>query len=193
MCWRKDVQWNIHTSDDPMEFMSVTSGEYVLAIPDYSHEARYMAEATPDDLDSVSASSDLKNAAHFKKVIMKLSGDVKWGAGLVFERNVNDHERSMEFRPHYDVVLQNPIYVDEEQRKDYDAYRGFRSNHIHLSVAIIAPDSKNWAADFEKPTSSYNTVHLTPRFFQIFHSANQDCIHHNQMLWSFGIRGAKMN
>ncbi|BCS19961.1 FMP27 family protein [Aspergillus puulaauensis] len=170
MCWRKDVQWNIHTSDDPMEFMSVTSGEYVLAIPDYSHEARYMAEATPDDLESISTSSDLKNAAHFKKVIMKLSGDVKWGAGLVFERNVNDHERSMEFRPHYDVVLRNPLYVDAEQRKDYDAYRGFRSNHIHLSVAIIAPDSKNWAADFEKPTSSYNTVHLTPRFFTHFYS-----------------------
>lgn len=170
MCWRKDVQWNIHTSDDPMEFMSVTSGEYVLAIPDYSHEARYMAEATPDDLESASTSSDVKNAAYFKKVIMKLSGDVKWGAGLVFERNVNDRERSMEFRPHYDVVLQNPIYVDAEQRKDYDAYRGFRSNHIHLSVAIIAPDSKNWASDFEKPTSSYNTVHLTPRFFTHFYS-----------------------
>ncbi|KAL5335400.1 mitochondrial protein from FMP27-domain-containing protein [Aspergillus crustosus] len=170
MCWRKDVQWNIHTSDDPMEFMSVTSGEYVLAIPDYSHEARYLAEATADDIESASMSSDLKNAAHFKKVIMKLSGDVKWGAGLVFERNVNDCERSTEFRPHYDVILQNPAYLDQSQRKDYDAYRGFRSNHIHLSVAIIAPVSKNWNSDLIQPTTSYNTVHLTPRFFTHFFS-----------------------
>ncbi|KAL4871088.1 hypothetical protein BDV12DRAFT_37624 [Aspergillus spectabilis] len=170
MCWRKDVQWNIHTSDDPMEFMSVTSGEYVLAIPDYSHEARYLAEATSDDLETASMSSDLKNAAHFKKVIMKLSGDVKWGAGLVFERNIHDCERSTEFRPHYDVILQNPVYVDQSQRKDYDAYRGFRSNHIHLSVAIIAPVSKNWNSDSDPPTMSYNTVHLTPRFFTHFFS-----------------------
>ncbi|KAL4912474.1 mitochondrial protein from FMP27-domain-containing protein [Aspergillus aurantiobrunneus] len=170
MCWRKDVQWNIHTSDDPMEFMSVTSGEYVLAIPDYSHEARYLAEATTEDLEAASMSSDLKNAAHFKKVVMKLSGDVKWGAGLVFERNVNDSERSTEFKPHYNVILQNPIYIDPSQRKDYDAFRGFRSNHIHLSVAIIAPVSKNWNADPEKPTTSYNTVHLTPRFFTHFYN-----------------------
>ncbi|KAL4958094.1 mitochondrial protein from FMP27-domain-containing protein [Aspergillus filifer] len=171
MCWRKDVQWNVHTSDDPKEFMSVTSGEYVLAIPDYSHEARYLAEATGEDLEASSISSELKNAAHFKKVVMKLSGDVKWAAGLVFERNVNDEgDRSTEFKNHYDVVLQNPIYIDPEQRKDYDAYRGFRSNHIHLSVAIIAPASKNWSADSEQPTTSYNTVHLTPRFFTHFYS-----------------------
>ncbi|KAL4807624.1 mitochondrial protein from FMP27-domain-containing protein [Aspergillus unguis] len=170
MCWRKDVQWNIHTSDDPTEFMTVTSGEYVLAIPDYSHEARYLAEATADDLESASMSSDLRNAAHFKKVVMKLSGDVKWAAGLVFERDINESERSTEFRPHYDVVLQNPIYVDPKQRENYDAFRGFRSNHIHLSVAIIAPVSKDWSSDFEQPTTSYNTVHLTPRFFTHFYS-----------------------
>jgi hypothetical protein len=117
MCWRKDVQWNIHTSDDPKEFMSVTSGEYVLAVPDYSHEARYMAEATAEDLETTSMSSDQKNAAHFKKVIMKLSGDVKWAAGLVFERNVNENERSTEFRPHYDVILRNPNYINPSERE----------------------------------------------------------------------------
>lgn len=113
MCWRRDVKWNIHTSDNPTEFMSVTSGEYVLAIPDYSHEARYAFEASAQDLESISASSDLKNAAHFKKVVMKLSGDVRWGAGLVFERIVDGDKRSSEFRPHYDVVLQNPKFVDQ--------------------------------------------------------------------------------
>ncbi|RAH87694.1 hypothetical protein BO86DRAFT_8643 [Aspergillus japonicus CBS 114.51] len=168
MCWRKDVKWEIHTSDDPMEFMSVTSGEYVLAIPDYSHEARYMAEATAQDLETTSSSSDLKNAAHFKKVIMKLSGDVRLVAGLVFERNVNENERSFQFRPHYDVVLQNPLLIDPAHKEDYDAYRGFRSNHIHLSISVIAPVSRNWSVDSVQPSASYNTVHLSPRFFTHF-------------------------
>lgn len=186
MCWRKDVKWDIHTSDNPMEFMSVTSGEYVLAIPDYSNEARYAAGSTSQDPDSSSTSTDMKNTAHFKKVVMKLSGDVRWVAGLVFERNV-DGQRSSQFRPHYDVVLQNPKFVDPSRREvsskistatssllsltasqDYDAYRGFRSNHIHLSVAVVAPENRNWAVDNIQPSASYNTVHLTPRFFTHF-------------------------
>lgn len=115
MCWRRDVKWNIHTSDDPKEFMSVTSGEYVLAIPDYSHEARYAFEASAQDLESISASSDLKNAAHFKKVVMKLSGDVKWAAGLVFEHIIDGDKRSTDFKPHYDVVLRNPKFIDPSE------------------------------------------------------------------------------
>lgn len=170
MCWRRDVKWGIHTSDDPKEFMIVTSGEYVLAIPDYSHEARYVSEATAQDLESISASSDLKNAAHFKKVIMKLSGDVKWVVGLVFERIYDGDKRTSEFKPHYDVALQNPKFVDSSQQPDYDAYSGFRSNHIHLSISVVAPESRNWSVDDVQPSASYNTVHLTPRFFTHFFS-----------------------
>jgi len=168
MCWRRDVKWEIHTSDNPMEFMSVTSGEYVLAIPDYSSEARWANESTTEELDNSSASSEQKNAAHFKKVIMKLSGDVKWSSGLVFERDVDHNSRSFSFRPHYDVVLKNPKFVDPASRPNYDAFRGFRSDHIHLSVSIIAPQCRNWAVDDVQPSSSYNTVHLTPRFFTHF-------------------------
>ncbi|KAJ5102127.1 hypothetical protein NUU61_004349 [Penicillium alfredii] len=168
MCWRRDVKWEIHTSDDPMEFMSVTSGEYVLAIPDYSAEARWATEATSEELENSSATSEQKNSAHFKKVVMKLSGDVKWAAGLVFERDVHNDMRSFSFRPHYDVVLKNPKFVDPAQRSNYDAYRGFRSDHIHLSVAVIAPQSRNWSVDDVQLSTSYNTVHLTPRFFTHF-------------------------
>ncbi|KAJ6099219.1 hypothetical protein N7467_000754 [Penicillium canescens] len=169
MCWRRDVKLDINTSDNPMEFMSVTSGEYVLAIPDYSTEARWANEATTEELlEDSSASSEQKNAAHFKKVVMKLSGDVKWATGLVFERDVDNDSRSFSFKPHYEVVLKNPKYIDLEQRSNYDAYRGFRSDHIHLSVSVIAPQSRNWSVDTVQPSSSYNTVHLTPRFFTHF-------------------------
>ncbi|KAJ5098114.1 hypothetical protein N7532_005115 [Penicillium argentinense] len=170
MCWRRDVKWEIHTSDDPMEFMSVTSGEYVLAIPDYSAEARWANETSIDDLESSSASSEQKNAAHFKKVVMKLSGDVKWATGLVFERDVDADSRSFSFRPHYDVVLKNPKFVHPSERAGYDAFRGFRSDHIHLSVSVIAPQSRDWSLDGVQPSSSYNTTHLTPRFFTHFFS-----------------------
>lgn len=168
MCWRRDVKWEIHTSDNPMEFMSVTSGEYVLAIPDYSAEARWANEYSVEDLESSSASSEQKNAAYFKKVVMKLSGDVKWSTGLVFERDVDADSRSFSFRPHYDVVLKNPKFIDPAQRAGYDAFRGFRSDHIHLSVSVIAPLSRSWAVDDVQPSASYNTVHLTPRFFTHF-------------------------
>ncbi|KAJ9200288.1 hypothetical protein DTO164E3_2995 [Paecilomyces variotii] len=168
MCWRKDVQWNIHQTDDPREFMSVTSGEYVLAVPDYSHEARSSLESPMDDGDSESSSTDVKNTAFFKKVVMKLSGNVRWLAGLVFERDLDNGVRSFQFKPHYEVVLRNPIYVPESDRQDYDAYKGFRSNHIHLSIAVEAPNTREWVVGSPESSTSYNTVHLTPRFFTHF-------------------------
>jgi hypothetical protein len=116
MCWRKDVQWDIHPNDDPKEFMTVASGEYVLAVPDYSHEAQYSYEYAMDDSKSQASIQSSKNAAHFKKVLMKLSGNVKWLAGLVFERNV-DQGRCFDFKPHYDVVLRNPLYIEESVKK----------------------------------------------------------------------------
>ncbi|PGH10506.1 hypothetical protein AJ79_05434 [Helicocarpus griseus UAMH5409] len=169
MCWRKDVQWDIHTKDDPREFMTVTSGEYVLAIPDYSHQARYLYESTLDS-DTISSRTSSRDSALFKKVIMKLSGNVRWLCGLVFERNVDVSQRSFEFKPHYDVVLKNPRYIDPGERQDYDAFRGFRSNHIHLSLAVVAPVSRVWSVSNREPSTSYNTVHLTPRFFTHFFS-----------------------
>ncbi len=88
--------------------MVVNSGEYVLAIPDYSHQARTSLDTSDQDSDSISSSSSFKNGALFKKVIMKLSGNVRWLAGLVFERDLDGGGRSFSFIPHYDVTLLNP-------------------------------------------------------------------------------------
>src|SRR5436190_12829033 len=117
MCWRKDVQWEIHRRDDPREFMSVTSGEYVLAVPDYTHEARHSYESSMTDFETSSSGTDTKDAAQFKKVIMKLSGNVRLLAGLVFERTLDGTIRSFEFKPHYDVVLRNPRFIDALKRQ----------------------------------------------------------------------------
>ncbi|KAL9099568.1 MAG: hypothetical protein Q9163_004948 [Psora crenata] len=168
MVWRKDVRWNIHRDDDPKKFMSVESGEYVLAIPDFSRQAREHSSLSDPDSASMSISSNSKNSAHFKKTIMKLSGDVKWMAGLVFERDLGDGGRSFEFRPHYDITLMTPKKAAALQDQEYDAFKGFRSNHIHLSIAVFAPHNRDWTTTNTVPSMSYNSVHMTPKFFTHF-------------------------
>jgi Golgi-body localisation protein domain/RNA pol II promoter Fmp27 protein domain len=52
--------------------------------------------------------------------------------------------------------------------QNYDAFRGFRSDYIHLSIAVAAPFDRDWTASTAKPADSYNAVHLSPRFFSHF-------------------------
>jgi hypothetical protein len=167
MCWRNDVRLNVHTDDDPKRFMTVDSGEYVLAVPDYSHQVRESRRQHGED-ESISSESSQRSGAEFKKVVMKLSGKVQWLAGLVFERAIEQGNRSFEFIPHYKVVLKAPQYAKTQGGLPYDAFRGFRSQHIHLSVAVRAPVDREWNGSIVEPSRSYNAVHLTPRLFTHF-------------------------
>ncbi|KAJ5042922.1 uncharacterized protein L3040_004313 [Drepanopeziza brunnea f. sp. 'multigermtubi'] len=168
MCWRNDVRWNICREEDPRKFMTVDSGEYILAIPDFSHQARSMSKNVLDS-DSVTSVDSFKRGAAFKKVIMKLSGNVQWQTGLTFERNLQeDGKRSFDFEPHYNVILKEPQFAKGSPGQEYDAFRGFRSNHIHMSIAVRAPVEREWSVSNLENSSSYNTVHLTPRFFSHF-------------------------
>lgn len=168
MCWRNDVRWNICRDDDPRKFMTVDSGDYILAIPDYSQQAR-KSEKSDRDNDSVMSSDSFKRGASFKKVVMKLSGNVQWLAGLMFERNLAEEgKRSFDFEPHYNVVFKEPKFAKAPPGLEYDAFRGFRSHHIHMSIAVTAPVNREWSVSNTKPSNSYNTVHLTPRFFTHF-------------------------
>jgi hypothetical protein len=167
MCWRNDVRWNINAENDPKRFMTVDSGEYVLAVPDYSHQVREASRRNGDD-DSLMSEDNLKSGAAFKKVVMKLSGRVQWMGGLMFERAILDGKRNFDFKPHYDVVLKSPLYAKGAGNLPYDAFRGFRSNHIHLSIAVRAPVDRDYMSPNPEPSRSYNTVHWTPRFFTHF-------------------------
>ncbi|KAH8178587.1 mitochondrial protein from FMP27 domain-containing protein [Sarocladium implicatum] len=167
MCWRNDVRWNINAEDDPKRFMTVDSGEYVLAVPDYSQQVREAAKRYHEN-SGVLHEDNTKSGAMFKKVIMKLSGKVQWMTGITFERAIEDGRRSFDFKPHYEVVLKNPEYVKSDGDLPYDAMRGFRSRHIHLSIAVRAPVDRDWMAKTTEPSRSYNAVHLTPRFFTHF-------------------------
>ncbi|KAF1967238.1 hypothetical protein BU23DRAFT_301496 [Bimuria novae-zelandiae CBS 107.79] len=172
MCWQNDVQLSLAEDKDPRNFMVVNSGSYVLAIPDLGHYARQEAELEQSavHLDGASSMSSYKQQAIFKKTIMKLNGNVRWVAGLVFERNIDDGGRSFNFIPHYDVVLKHPKYAHGKDGKEYDAFRGFRSQHIHMSIAIAAPYDREWSVGNLEPSKTYNSVHLTPRFFTHFYN-----------------------
>lgn len=172
MCWQNDVQLSIAEDPDPRNFMIVKSGSYVLAIPDLNHYARHetdVAESATRPGSSSSASSRRQRAI-FKKTVMKLNGNVRWVAGLVFERNMDDGERSFKFIPHYQVTLKNPKYAKSKNGKEYDAFRDFRSHHIHMSIAIAAPYDREWSVANLEPSKTYNSVHLSPRFFTHFYS-----------------------
>ena len=170
MVWRNDVQLSVAQSKDPRQFMIVDSSDYILAVPDFSGYARASQEFNESDDGSTSTTSSGGREAVFKKVVMKLSGKVRWLAGLVFERDLKDGSRSFEFAPHYDVVLKHPDCAKGPPGEEYDAFRGFRSNHIHMSVAIAAPWDRDWSVANVEPSKNYNAIHLTPRFFSHFYS-----------------------
>ncbi|KAJ3089994.1 hypothetical protein HK102_004954 [Quaeritorhiza haematococci] len=83
-------------------------------------------------------------------VIAKLKGGVKLTIGFKFmvaDRDANeDDEFDFEFvdevtptRTHNDIVLRSPEYAANEYSLAYDAFRGFRTNTMHLSVKVTSP------------------------------------------------------
>ncbi|KAG0644829.1 mitochondrial protein from FMP27-domain-containing protein, partial [Tuber brumale] len=179
LCWRGDVNWEVGRDEDPRKFMVVDSEEFLLAIPDFARNAKdEFDSATPAENKSVLSSSSCESAALFKKVIMKLSGRVRWLVGLMFEQEISEAQlgacegktRSFEFKSHYEVTLKTPAHAKAPPGRVYDAFRGFRSHHLHLSLAILSPIDRDWSPANTKPSTSYNTIHLTPRFFTHFFS-----------------------
>lgn len=119
MCWQNDVQLSLAEDEDPRNFMVVKSGSYVLAIPDLGHYARQEAdmEQPTARFEGSSSISSYRQLAIFKKTIMKLNGNVRWVAGLVFERNLDGGGRSFKFSPHYDIVLKHPKHAQPQDGK----------------------------------------------------------------------------
>lgn len=111
MVWRNNVRWNLHESDEASKFMTVDSGDYVLAIPDYNHYVRQSTGMIAGQAAGTSNNSRTASSAYLKKVIMKLSGNVRWQVGIVFERNAADRKRSFDFEHHYGVTLKNPSHA----------------------------------------------------------------------------------
>ncbi|KAK9478624.1 golgi-body localization protein domain-containing protein [Lipomyces japonicus] len=176
MCWSNNVTWSINPSGDQKEFMVVDSENFVLGIPDFTYFVRQnlaFSYSLDDTQSSSSTSSNYTENASLKKVIMKLSGNVRWQAGLLFERdqqhNYGKNKRTFESIPHYKVQLVTPQNINSSLGK-HDSYAGFRSNYIHLALSVLSPRNRKWTALKNVPPSltSYNTVHLSPKAFTHF-------------------------
>lgn len=117
MCWKNKVRVDIGRDEDPQKFMKVESDEFVLAIPEFTKKARMYGEPIDADTSGILTAESIAEVAHFKKIIMKLSGNLRWLVGLKFEQDLGgpgswkERPRSFNFIPHYDITLKDPQYA----------------------------------------------------------------------------------
>jgi hypothetical protein len=168
MAWRNNVELTVNGTKDPskslQELIVVTSDEYVIAVPDYSvQESEYLANSF-NKTGGLFCQSKLNEKPIFQKVFMKFSSRVRWVGGLLFERKVspNSNKRTYDFRPHYEVELSNPSFIEDLEH--YDAYKGFRSDYLHLAIAVRSMAHENGSQTLGDE-EFYNSIHLTPRLF----------------------------
>lgn len=160
MGWRNNVKLSINSTDDPKELLIADSEEYILAVPNYIAQERDYLKKSYAFSHAILSRSDFNESTNFRKVLMKLSGKVRWMAGLLFEMDRDDSmERTSDFRPHYQVQLRKPEYISNLE--NYDTFRGFRSQYMHMAISVFST-FKNEDGDSQHQ-DSYNTAHLTPR------------------------------
>ncbi|GAV53257.1 hypothetical protein ZYGR_0AI05410 [Zygosaccharomyces rouxii] len=114
--WAGGTVLRLHDTSDPRDFLVIESKKFQLAVRDFTEPNK------------------------FDKVYMNLDGEVVWKLGLVFEegdmQEPGECPRSFPSRPHYDISLRNPLCAGD--LRDYDAYRGFRSAFIHMSLGVYS-------------------------------------------------------
>ncbi len=164
MCWTNGVTILINEDDNSKELLVIKSKDYLLGIP--NHSAIKKTFQTHSDYSTDFLGNNFTEE-YFEKIVMKLSGTVKWTMGFLFERSIDGSRdnRGHDFRPHYDIELCNPNAVEDP---DYDAYNGFRSDYLHMAISVISPLERTWVGNNKPAKDSYNTIHLTPVSFTHF-------------------------
>uniref|UniRef100_A0A060SXZ0 ARAD1A12738p n=1 Tax=Blastobotrys adeninivorans TaxID=409370 RepID=A0A060SXZ0_BLAAD len=160
MCWSKNVVLTVNEHDDPRRLMGVTSDEYLLAIPNYVVQEKDYFRKRHVFAHAIMSKTSYSEHRNFHKVMMKLTGKVRWQLGLMFEQDQADSiERTSEFIPHYTIALAKPQLIDDLD--NYDAYKGFRSKYMHMAISVSSPHRE--VTDYEPVLeNTYNTIHLTP-------------------------------
>lgn len=143
-CWTGGTRLSVHGTNDPREFLEINSKRFLLAVPDFTKIDK------------------------FEKVFMKLDGEVKWSMGMLFEmgdfNSPGSTLRETPRRPHYDVVLVNPISINNVQ--NHDSYQGFRSSFIHLSFGVFSTKVKSTNNIY---LASYSITHFL-KWWNLFHT-----------------------
>ncbi|KAI8882880.1 hypothetical protein K501DRAFT_185718 [Backusella circina FSU 941] len=133
---------------------------------------------------STATTKNSESESRFVKIALKLSGGIRMGLGCQLERmcqhgcekcdeNYDPEERNAHkselllFKPHYQVSFKTPAKVNASGIENYDAYRGFRSDYIHLSISIIKTSSET-ADNIKSKNVVGNSMHLSPGFVDHF-------------------------
>ncbi|CEI95876.1 hypothetical protein RMCBS344292_10052 [Rhizopus microsporus] len=179
--WSKDIMWLVGYQNPQREFMQIISQEYTFGVPNLASDFIPQLPDTPATNNRVSLDE------RFLKVVLKLSGGIKMGIGMLFERSICDQSscighdalhpiercRTSTFMPHHQVTFKSPQYVAAHEAMDtYDSYRGFRSNFIHLSFSIVqledlgshVPDD----AQLYGSSRPHNAMYLSQCFIEYF-------------------------
>lgn len=166
MVWRNNVILSVNKDDNPKKLFTITSDDYLLAVPNYSlQEREYLARSITFQNGLVSP-TNFNESTTFQKVVMKLSGQVSWYYGILFEREIEKGTnlgRTFQFKPHYDITLNRPDCIKDLDT--YDAYREFRSDYIHMAISVESLTRTEF--DTDSP-GNYNSIHLTPMVFAHF-------------------------
>ncbi|GAK65420.1 uncharacterized protein PAN0_008c3637 [Moesziomyces antarcticus] len=181
--WKGGVEIRIGYDNPQKEVFQILSHEYVLAVPDLTDYVDHAAtgilggdqhgnsqqssrdgeESYHDSYDRKSLGASFTSSMHrymkdptFRKIVIKLTNGVRWGAGLHGERTCDDETcprrpkckgepfyrecRIFERIDHWKVVTKTREHFDslpEDERRD--SYRGWRSHHLHFSLSVFSP------------------------------------------------------
>lgn len=171
LSFKDDLDWRINEDDDPRHFFKVNAKKVSWYIPNYlrgplvtwsrdSSKSIYLPSS--DTIitscfayylqDCPSAPSGQKRDI-IEKNVVRLSGGVSFKVGFMLERYDDQGEKTFDCKPHYEINLFNPEYTDN----GHDSYAGFRSDYVHMSIALEANSKK-----------SSNAIYLSPNTFQQF-------------------------
>ncbi|KAG1238897.1 hypothetical protein G6F35_000370 [Rhizopus arrhizus] len=164
--WSKKVVWFVGHANPQREFMQIVSQDYSFGVPD-------LASAFVPDLPDSLPFEAKRGHRRFLKVALKLSGGVRMGIGMHFERFGCDQQvctkcgshpiescRSQSFSPHY--------------QSTYDTYKGYRSDFVHVSFSIAQLEQQTVAPavpDDEQHYGSrqpHNAMYLSQCFIDHF-------------------------
>jgi hypothetical protein len=208
-CWRGDVELRIGFENEQREVFQILSNEYLLAIPDLKdyidraatgtggesgryedrrhHHARKSSDRTTSSQDS-SGYKGYKRRPDFKKVCLKLTNGVRWGAGLILERTCTGDDcvqkkkctgipfnRECRFwtrKKHWEVYQRSKDYADTLKEGEFgDSFEGWRSHHLHFSLSIYSFKNGPVKADYEDkkaPGELSNNLYFSPLAWEHF-------------------------
>lgn len=175
LSFSNEIVVDINKDDNPKEFICVNANKIRWIAPNHLNQPLLVWSRSSEDsvfvpslkgfnmnyLGGYYFSNSLQStfspvpSQYYLKVVVELTGRVNFKFGVLFERK-QGLDLTSDFIPHYKVQLANPDYVKDI--KNYDAYKGFRSDHIHMALGLVSK------------TQSYNSVHFSPNTFESFFS-----------------------